>query len=208
MLTTLQLWRAIFGAYLFPPRHQDRPQAQLQPLQRAFVPDVCFPVHGCYSHRICRISSSDPAIDGAYSARSSQEGSCNFDDGSDLCLRYLQQSLYEPGKRRLSLERSHKLWLTFEQYFLWYMVFLPIYLPGSTFLKSPKLGATALGLWIVSQAAWLQQGFNLEFLGVTTFFPGLFASSVGFFLVNCWILGIMVSDGDSTTIRTGVKAKQ
>ncbi|OHE99892.1 FHA domain-containing protein [Colletotrichum orchidophilum] len=83
--------------------------------------------------------------------------------------------------------------VTFNKYFLWYMVFLPIYLPGSTFLKSPKLGATALALWITSQAAWLQQGFNLEFLGISTFFPGLFASSIGFFLVNCWILGIMAT---------------
>ncbi|KAK1975322.1 mannosyltransferase [Colletotrichum cereale] len=81
------------------------------------------------------------------------------------------------------------------QYFLWYMVFLPIYLPISSFLKNPKLGIAALALWIVSQAAWLQQGFQLEFLGVSTFFPGLFAASVGFFLVNCWILGVIVSDG-------------
>ncbi|OLN92770.1 GPI mannosyltransferase 1 [Colletotrichum chlorophyti] len=81
------------------------------------------------------------------------------------------------------------------QYFLWYMVFLPTYLPDSLFLKSPKLGVAALGLWIVSQAAWLQQGFQLEFLGNSTFFPGLFASSVGFFLINCWILGVMISDG-------------
>ncbi|KAF6816335.1 FHA domain-containing protein [Colletotrichum musicola] len=81
------------------------------------------------------------------------------------------------------------------QYFLWYMVFLPIYLPGSSFLKNPRLGVAALVLWIVSQAAWLQQGFRLEFLGYSTFFPGLFASSVGFFLVNCWILGVIVGDG-------------
>ncbi|KAF6796967.1 GPI mannosyltransferase (FHA domain-containing protein) [Colletotrichum sojae] len=85
------------------------------------------------------------------------------------------------------------------QYFLWYMVFLPIYLPGSSFLQNPRLGVTALVLWIVSQAAWLQQGFQLEFLEYSTFFPGLFASSVGFFLVNCWILGVIVSDGAEAT---------
>ncbi|TDZ34465.1 GPI mannosyltransferase 1 [Colletotrichum spinosum] len=51
------------------------------------------------------------------------------------------------------------------QYFLWYMVFLPIYLPNSSFIKSPTLGFTALALWVVSQAAWLQQGFQLEFMG-------------------------------------------
>ncbi|KAJ4146369.1 GPI mannosyltransferase 1 [Fusarium falciforme] len=81
------------------------------------------------------------------------------------------------------------------QYFLWYMVFLPLYLPNSSFLRSPKLGISALLLWIVSQAAWLQNGYQLEFLGVSTFFPGLWLSSLGFFLVNCWILGIIISDG-------------
>ncbi|KAI8306201.1 GPI mannosyltransferase 1 [Colletotrichum sp. SAR11_240] len=94
------------------------------------------------------------------------------------------------------------------QYFLWYMVFLPLYLPNSAFLKSPKLGVTALGLWVVSQAAWLQQGFQLEFLGYSTFFPGLFASSVGFFLVNCWILGVIIGDGaEAASPVKAIKAK-
>ncbi|UNI23194.1 GPI mannosyltransferase 1 [Purpureocillium takamizusanense] len=81
------------------------------------------------------------------------------------------------------------------QYFLWYMIFLPLYLPRSSLLRSPKLGVTALVLWVASQGAWLQQGYQLEFLGKSTFFPGLWLSSLGFFLVNCWILGIIISDG-------------
>ncbi|KAH6675376.1 GPI mannosyltransferase [Plectosphaerella plurivora] len=84
------------------------------------------------------------------------------------------------------------------QYFLWYMVFLPLYLPDSAFLRSPTLGVSALVAWVVSQGAWLQQGFQLEFLGVSTFFPGLWVSSIGFFLVNCWILGIIIQDGAQT----------
>ncbi|KAL2757022.1 glycosyltransferase family 50 protein [Sodiomyces alcalophilus JCM 7366] len=83
------------------------------------------------------------------------------------------------------------------QYFLWYMIFLPLYLPNSSFLSSPKLGVSALVLWVASQGAWLQQGFQLEFMGGNTFFPGLWASNVGFFLVNCWILGIIITDGAS-----------
>lgn len=78
------------------------------------------------------------------------------------------------------------------------MVFLPLYLPDSSFLRSPRLGVTALVLWVVSQGAWLQQGFQLEFMGVNTFFPGLWASTIGFFLVNCWILSIIVEDGAQT----------
>lgn len=75
------------------------------------------------------------------------------------------------------------------------MVFLPLYLPNSSLLRNPKLGVSALVLWVLGQAAWLQQGYNLEFLGVSAFFPGLWLASLAFFLINCWILGIIISDG-------------
>jgi len=81
------------------------------------------------------------------------------------------------------------------QYFLWYMIFLPIYLPTSSFVRRPKLGAAALVSWVAAQGAWLQQAYGLEFLGRSTFFPGLWGAGAGFFVVNCWILGIMVMDG-------------
>lgn len=74
------------------------------------------------------------------------------------------------------------------------MVFLPLYLPRSSFLARPKLGVTALALWVLAQAAWLQQGYQLEFLGQSTFLPGLWVSSLVFFLVNCWVLGFVVGD--------------
>ncbi|KAI0377556.1 glycosyltransferase family 50 protein [Hypomontagnella monticulosa] len=80
------------------------------------------------------------------------------------------------------------------QYFLWYMVFLPLYLPTSSLRRSPGLGISALALWVATQAAWLQQAYNLEFLGRSTFVPGLWAASLAFFLVNCWILSLIVGD--------------
>ncbi|KAB5578236.1 PIG-M-domain-containing protein [Coniochaeta sp. 2T2.1] len=80
------------------------------------------------------------------------------------------------------------------QYFLWYMVFLPLYLPHSSFLRNKRLGLTALFLWVAGQAAWLQQGYQLEFLGRSTFMPGLWVSSLAFFLINCWILGVIIGD--------------
>ncbi|KAI4653899.1 hypothetical protein J4E93_001667 [Alternaria ventricosa] len=80
------------------------------------------------------------------------------------------------------------------QYFLWYMMFLPYYLPDSTLLHSAPIGITALLLWIVGQVAWLQQGFQLEFNGRSTFVPGLWASSILFFLVNAGILGVIIYD--------------
>lgn len=75
------------------------------------------------------------------------------------------------------------------------MIFLPLYLPGSSLLRNSKLEISALLLWVVAQGAWLQQGYELEFLGKSTFVPGLWLASLGFFLVNCWILGIIISDG-------------
>jgi len=74
------------------------------------------------------------------------------------------------------------------------MVLLPLYLPTSSFMRDKRLGLFALALWVSSQGMWLQQGFQLEFLGKSTFLPGLWLASLGFFLVNCWILGIIISD--------------
>ncbi|KAI0845497.1 glycosyltransferase family 50 protein [Daldinia vernicosa] len=82
------------------------------------------------------------------------------------------------------------------QYFLWYMVFLPLYLPNSSFFRNPRLGLLALGLWVATQGLWLQQAYNLEFLGMSTFIPGLWTSSLAFFLVNCWVLGTIIGDLD------------
>ena len=80
------------------------------------------------------------------------------------------------------------------QYFLWYLIFLPVYLPSSSLLKNHRLGIAALVLWVLGQALWLQQGYQLEFLGQSTFVPGLWLASLIFFCVNCWIIGIIVGD--------------
>jgi phosphatidylinositol glycan class M len=81
------------------------------------------------------------------------------------------------------------------------MIFLPLYLPESSMLRVPRQGITALLLWILGQAGWLQQGYQLEFLGASTFFPGMWLASLAFFLINCWILGIIISDGAETSLQ-------
>ena len=95
------------------------------------------------------------------------------------------------------------------QYFLWYLIFLPLYLPNSSLLRWPALGITALLLWVLGQTVWLQQGYQLEFLGKSTFVPGLFAASLAFFAINCWILGIVVSDalGKTPIAKTATDVK-
>ncbi|KAF2223705.1 PIG-M-domain-containing protein [Elsinoe ampelina] len=93
------------------------------------------------------------------------------------------------------------------QYFLWYMVFLPFYLPDSVFMRNRTLGISALAAWAVGQAIWLQQGYQLEFLGNSTFIQ-LWHSTISFFAVNCWILGVIVSDIASRTPANAVAAKK
>lgn len=45
-----------------------------------------------------------------------------------------------------------------------------------------------------AQALWLHQGYRLEFLGLSSFVPGLYLAGLLFFAVNVWILGIIVQD--------------
>ncbi|KAF3909204.1 hypothetical protein ABW20_dc0102021 [Dactylellina cionopaga] len=80
------------------------------------------------------------------------------------------------------------------QYFMWYLVLLPFYLPHSSLLRSPAKGITALVLWVATQGAWLGMAYQLEFEGGNTFWPGLWGAAAGFFLVNCWILGVVAQD--------------
>ncbi|KKY22894.1 putative gpi mannosyltransferase 1 [Diplodia seriata] len=96
------------------------------------------------------------------------------------------------------------------QYFLWYLIFLPFYLPTSSLLRSPSKGIAALVLWVIGQALWLQQGYQLEFLGNSTFVPGLWFASVIFFLINTWILGVVITDigsAKSARLVSGVGKK-
>ncbi|OOQ83736.1 GPI mannosyltransferase 1 [Penicillium brasilianum] len=81
------------------------------------------------------------------------------------------------------------------QYFIWYLILLPFYLPSSSLMRKPTLGIAAAVFWVLGQALWLSQGYNLEFLGLSAFVPGLFLSSLFFFGVNVWIVGIIVRDG-------------
>jgi phosphatidylinositol glycan class M len=81
------------------------------------------------------------------------------------------------------------------QYFIWFLIFLPIYLSDSKFLTTKKInGVVCLLLWIVSQGLWLFNGYQLEFLGKEVFYPGLLQSSVFFFFCNVYILGQLIDD--------------
>lgn len=91
------------------------------------------------------------------------------------------------------------------QYFIWFLIFLPLYLRNSSLLSLNKSkGIVALLLWISSQATWLFFAYKLEFLGESTFFPQLLLSSVGFFFVNIYILGLFIDDTTSKHNSSGI----
>ncbi|KAI9682004.1 MAG: GPI mannosyltransferase 1 [Caeruleum heppii] len=87
------------------------------------------------------------------------------------------------------------------QYFLWFMVLLPLYLPDSTLLRYPRFGIGVALSWIVSQGLWLQQAYRLEFLGFSTFVPQLWAAATVFLVVNLFVLKTIVSDVGGKTPR-------
>ncbi|ORY86316.1 PIG-M-domain-containing protein [Protomyces lactucae-debilis] len=78
------------------------------------------------------------------------------------------------------------------QYFMWYLVFLPLTLPGSQLLSWRK-GGVMLFSWIAAQACWLGAAFQFEMQGKATFEAMAISSGV-FFLVNMWILGEMCKE--------------
>ncbi|KAG0275239.1 hypothetical protein BGZ95_009041 [Linnemannia exigua] len=76
------------------------------------------------------------------------------------------------------------------QYFMWYIVFLPLLIPNLA--SNPRMSLKSQGRnmligWIATQGLWLSQAYNLEFLGLNTFW-NLFMASALMFATNVWIL--------------------
>lgn len=76
------------------------------------------------------------------------------------------------------------------QYFIWYLVILPICLKN---LKSLKLSRALsyCGLWCSVQAIWLYSAYLLEFKGWNTF-GFIWMQGAIFFAVNCFILKVLI----------------
>lgn len=77
------------------------------------------------------------------------------------------------------------------QYFLWYLLFLPLLIPRLTTTRRRALiyGAT----WIGTQALWLSEAYRLEFLGENVFF-GLWIRALIYILGNIWVLVNIIND--------------
>ncbi|CCK72989.1 glycosylphosphatidylinositol-alpha 1,4 mannosyltransferase I KNAG_0M01360 [Huiozyma naganishii CBS 8797] len=79
------------------------------------------------------------------------------------------------------------------QYFIWYLTLLPFYL-ADTRLRWWAQGCPMLLAWAGTQAIWLYEAYQLEFLGSNVFYPGLFAAAAAFFLANVYIVAQCVQD--------------
>ena len=80
------------------------------------------------------------------------------------------------------------------QYFLWYLLFLPLLLPRLKHMPM-KRALILAAVWVATQALWLAEAYKLEFLGENVFF-GLWIRSLIYVVGNCWVLaGIMRAYG-------------
>ncbi|KIY74112.1 glycosyltransferase family 50 protein [Cylindrobasidium torrendii FP15055 ss-10] len=75
------------------------------------------------------------------------------------------------------------------QYFLWYMLFLPLLTPYLS--MTPRKALALAAVWAGVQGLWLAEAYQLEFMGKNVFF-GLWIRSLVYVAGNCWVLaGIM-----------------
>ncbi|KAG0052384.1 hypothetical protein BGZ83_002678 [Gryganskiella cystojenkinii] len=84
------------------------------------------------------------------------------------------------------------------QYFMWYIVFLPLLIPclaSNPRMSLRKQGKNMLLGWVLSQGLWLSQAYNLEFLGLNTFWK-LFLASALMYASNVWILAELITGAE------------
>ncbi|KAG6833092.1 hypothetical protein H0H87_011503 [Tephrocybe sp. NHM501043] len=77
------------------------------------------------------------------------------------------------------------------QYFLWYLLLLPLIFPRLS--TTPKRALTYGAVWVGTQALWLAEAYRLEFLGQNVFF-GLWVRSLVYVIGNAWVLGGIMGD--------------
>jgi len=71
------------------------------------------------------------------------------------------------------------------QYFLWYLLFLPLLIPHLSLSRSSFL--KYLTCWIGTQVLWLSQAYKVEFLGEPIFFR-LWLCSLVYVIGHSWVL--------------------
>ncbi|KAF5330554.1 hypothetical protein D9619_005315 [Psilocybe cf. subviscida] len=86
------------------------------------------------------------------------------------------------------------------QYFLWYLLLLPLLLPQLRMSRAKIIACVAV--WVGTQALWLSHAYQLEFLGKNVYF-GLWVRGLVYVVGNCWVLAeIMEAYGDQKVLQT------
>ncbi|KZV75540.1 glycosyltransferase family 50 protein [Peniophora sp. CONT] len=75
------------------------------------------------------------------------------------------------------------------QYFLWYLLFLPLLAPRLQI--SAGKGIACAAVWFATQALWLSQAYRLEFLGEEVYY-NLWVCGVVYVSGNAWVLGAIL----------------
>lgn len=134
-----------------------------------------------------QLHPSDGIVLGPWSAFRKENGRYAFHVARpNSCIRCLQQSLHITSKytQRSSSPSYAELFSLF-QYFLWYLLLLPLILPRLT--MSGRKAVACVAVWAATQGLWLSEAYNLEFLGQNVYF-GLWVRGLIYVLGNCWVL--------------------
>jgi len=94
--------------------------------------------------------------------------------------------------------------VTTSQYFLWYLIFIPILLPNIQ-LKWKTL-FFLLVAWLFAQAWWLFEAYQLEFQGQNTFVR-IWLASIVFGFVNVTILCMIMYNYRQIAPKTQLEKK-
>lgn len=79
------------------------------------------------------------------------------------------------------------------QYFLWYTLFLPLFVPRFRFSWLSVI------VWAAVQAIWLAEAYKLEFLGDTVYFT-LWSRSILYLAGHAWVLGNIIQAYSTSAI--------
>ncbi len=116
-------------------------------------------------------------------------------------VRYLQQGLHLAGMGNILPLRYVNLFrilLTPRfQYFLWYLLFLPLLIPHLSMSRSSFI--KYLTCWIGTQVLWLSQAYRVEFLG-EPIFRRLWLCGLIYVIGHSWVLA-----GITNSYRVGVQ---
>ncbi|KAM9995768.1 hypothetical protein ACTFIY_001946 [Dictyostelium cf. discoideum] len=90
------------------------------------------------------------------------------------------------------------------QYFIWYYSILPLVIPSSSLGLIQYI--ILFAVWMGSQGLWFYSAFNLEFLGLQTFW-NIWVAGLLFFIANIYILVKLILNHNPIKVNQYLKSK-